>query len=116
MNDDHLPATKGDLRTHGEDDIKFQKLVYEDFSKRLEDLPSRADLAKLATKADVEEVVNAYKRFIKATDFVEKGGKWTWRAVSTIAAIILALSVLTGAWKVLLAWFGTSAAHGMIRP
>lgn len=58
---------------------------------------------KLATKADVQPVIDLYRKLTLSAQLVGTGGKWTSRLILGIAAILIALGVISGGIKGVLA-------------
>lgn len=66
-------------------------------------LATKEDIANLATRESVEEVLKVFHIISTTLRVTSKGGKWGYRIILGLAAFIAALSVITGAWKGMLA-------------
>ena len=66
-------------------------------------LATREDIASLATRESVEEVLRVFNVISTTLRMTSTGGKWGYRIILGLAAFIAALSVITGAWKGMLA-------------
>lgn len=64
---------------------------------------------KIATKADVQPVVDWHRNLVAAARFTSIGGTWTSRIILGIATILLALGVIKGGLAHALAWLLNSA-------
>lgn len=59
----------------------------------------------LATEKSIRDLVHWQKNLIMAGQFLTTGGKWSKRALLTVAAIIGAIGVILGGWKVIIGFF-----------
>lgn len=53
---------------------------------------------KLATKKDVEEVLQVFSNIERGAVFVQAGGKWAFRALLIFASIVAAITTIFGGW------------------
>jgi len=56
-------------------------------------------IPKFATKKDVQPVVAFYDKLALSAQLVNGGGKWLSRFVLGLAALLVAFSIITGAFK-----------------
>lgn len=72
---------------------------------------SRGDL-KLATKADVEQIVQLFNSLKSAASIIGGTGKWSWRVLLGFAMFIAVVTVITGGAKAGLAYMISLALGG----
>lgn len=86
-----------DQKRHLDEALKAQ-------DKKISVLATKDDLKKLATKEDIRNVVNVYNAFVTAGNIVSKSGGWLSKIIPLVASIIIAIGVISGAWKMMVAW------------
>lgn len=77
-----------------EDHLEEDKRAFSAIHKKL-------DL--LATKEDMKQIVEAFNAIKNAGSVLTIGGKWGFRVLMTLSAIILAWGVIMGGFKAILA-------------
>lgn len=77
---------------------------HEHFESLIASMPDKEDYKKLATKKDTEDILRVFNAVKTAIDVTERGGKWGYRAILTLASLVVAFGIISGGWKGMIAW------------
>lgn len=81
-------ASKGDVTAVQQEVSNIASAVFDE----------RGDI-KLAEKTDVQPVVDFYKKLVLSAEITQGAGKWTSRLILGLAALLIALGVISGGFK-----------------
>lgn len=84
-----------------------------DFAKHedLAGLATKKDLEGLATQKSVEDVLRVFNSVKLAIRITETTGKFSYRTLLVIAAIVVSLGVIVGGWKAFIVWLSSFITH-----
>lgn len=91
------------MKEHIEADHIFQQKMDE----LIPMLVTKDDLKGLASEKSVRDVVHWQKNIVTAGEIISGTGKWGYRAVLVLAALLGAFAIITGAGKGAIAWLLT---------